>query len=262
MSESEALIRLVRAGSTEALLGIAIALEHGDLELGSSSVGISAVRGVDEVLASQAARAFNEAKKLGELGVATAIRTAVGIRDQEQLVSPKVEICWTGPDAEGPLVTSNAAAVKELLASCDDTGTILLVGYSVTVGENSFMEQVRDLLVDASKRHARIQIVLHRDEDGKNHHELLKGWDVFARKPQIYTWQPPPDHPYTKLHAKCLVVDRLQMLVTSANFTFHGLESNIELGLLVRNQPLATAVHDRFQLLINSKVLRPWSEVA
>ena len=262
MSESEALVRLVRAGSSEALLGIAAALEQGDIGLDSSSVGISAVPGVDELLAGQTARTFTAVNSLDATGVATAIRTAVGIREQEQLVSPKVEICWTGPEAEGPLVTPNAAAVKELLASCSDTGTILLVGYSLTVAKDSFMEEVRDLLVDASKRHAKVQIVLHRDEEGKNHAELLKDWDVLARKPQVYTWQPPPDHPYTKLHAKCLVVDRLQMLVTSANFTFHGLESNIELGLLVRNQPLATAVHDRFQLLINSNVLRPWSEVA
>ena len=262
MSESDALVRLIRAGSSEALLAMASALEQGDLELESSSVGISAVPGVDELLASQTTRAFAAMKSLDESGVATVIRTAVGIREQEQLVTPKVEICWTGPDAEGPLVTPNAAAIKELLASCNDTGTILLVGYSLTIGKDSFMEQVRDLLVDASKRHAKVQIVLHKDKEGRNHHELVKGWDVFARKPEIYTWQPPPDHPYTKLHAKCLVVDRLQMLVTSANFTFHGLESNIELGLLVRNQPLATAVHDRFQLLINSKVLQPWNDVA
>ena len=259
MSEVEALVRLVRAGSSEALTGIATALERGDLELDSSSVGISSISGVDELLASHTARAFATIASIDEAGVAAAIRTAVGIREQEQLISPKVEICWTGPDAEGPLVTPNAAAVKELLASCSDTGTILLVGYSLTVGKGSFMEQVRDLLVDASRRHAKVQIVLHRDEEGRNHQELLRDWDVFARKPEIYTWNPPADHPYTKLHAKCLVVDRLQMLVTSANFTFHGLESNIELGLLVRSQPLATAVHDRFQLLINSKILQPWN---
>jgi hypothetical protein len=262
LSEAEALVRLIRAGTSEALVGIAAALEKGDLGLDSSSVGISAVPGVDELLASQAARAFAAMKSIDGVGVATAIRTAVGIREQEQLVSPKVEICWTGPEAEGLLVTPNAAAIKELLGSCSDTGTILLVGYSLTVGKDTFMEQVRDLLIDASKRHAKVQIVLHRDEEGKNHQELVKGWDVFARKPEIYTWQPPDGHKYTKLHAKCLVVDRLQMLVTSANFTFHGLESNIELGLLVRNQPLATAVHDRFQLLINSKVLQPWRDVA
>jgi hypothetical protein len=262
LSESEALVRLIRAGSSEALLGLAEALDSGELRLDSSSVGISMVPGVDELLASQAARSFAAVESLDGKGLATAIRTAVGIREEEQLVSPKVEVCWTGPKAEGPLVRPSASAVKELLASCNDTGTILLVGYSLTVPKGSFMEEVLELLIAASARHAKIQVVLHKDDEAKNRAELLKNWSVFVRKPEVYTWQPSGDHPYTKLHAKCLVVDRLQMLVTSANFTFHGLESNIELGLLVRNQPLASAVHDRFQILINDEVLRPWSDVA
>lgn len=262
LSETDALVGLIRSGSSTVLLAVADALESGDIDLDSSPVGISMIKGVDEDLSAQTFKSFQAVRTLDPHGVATAIRTAVGIRDQEQLSSPKVEICWTGPASEGPLVTPNAVAIEELLESCRDTGEILLVGYSFTVPEGSFMEKVVDLLVDASKRHVKIQVILHKDDEAKNKKELLKNWDVFVRKPQVYTWQPPPDHPYTKLHAKCLVVDRLQMLITSANFTFHGLESNIELGLLVRNQPLASAVHERFDHLINAKVLKPWKEVA
>lgn len=263
MSPSEALVDLVRAGASDPLLAIADALDLGNLSLGSSSVGIGSIKGVTNDLAAQTFKTFQVVDgALESAAVATAIRTAVGIRAEERLDRPKVEICWTGPNAEGPLVTQNAAAVKRLLGECRDTGEILLVGYSFSVPKGSFMEEVIELLVDASKRRARIQVVLHQDDEAQNKAQLLKDWDVFARKPQIYTWEPPPDHPYTKLHAKCLVVDRLQMLVTSANFTFHGLESNIELGLLVRNQPLASAVHERFDHLINAKVLKPWKDVA
>ena len=167
---------------------------------------------------------------------------------------------WTGPDAEGPLVTDSAVAIERCLENCRTRGEILLVGYSLTVGKDSAMERVIELLVDASKQHSKIQVVLHKDDEERNKKELLKHWDVFAVKPLVYTWDPPADHPYTKLHAKCLVVDRLQMIVTSANFTFHGLESNIELGLLVRNQPLASAVHELFDNLIADGVLRPWKD--
>ena len=47
------------------------------------------------------------------------------------------------------------------------------------------------------------------------------------------------------------------MLVGSANFTFLGLESNLELGLRVRG-PQAAAVAERFDHLMASGVLRPW----
>jgi Arc/MetJ family transcription regulator len=262
-SATDPLIGLVRAGASEGLIAIADALESGKIGLGSSPVGIGALKDVDDDLTQAAFLTFQVVGAvLDAAAVATALRTAVGIRTVERLDRPKVQICWTGPDAEGPLVTPNAVAIEQLLMECRDTGEILLVGYSFAVPAGSVMEDVIELLVDASKRHAKIQVVLHKDDEAKNKAELLKNWDVFARKPQVYTWDPPADHPYTKLHAKCLVVDRLQMLVTSANFTFHGLESNIELGLLVRNQPLASAVHERFDHLINAKVLKPWKDVA
>ena len=36
--------------------------------------------------------------------------------------------------------------------------------------------------------------------------------------------------PYSSMHAKCLLVDGTDLLITSANFTFHGLHGNIEIG--------------------------------
>lgn len=258
LSASDRLIDLVRSGSSDALLALASALEHGQIDLDCSPVGLASIQGVPDELATKAFESF--AAVQGELtasAVATAIRTAVGIRAEERLDRPAVEVCWTGPDAEGALVTPNAAAVQRLLTECRDVGEILLVGYSLSAPKGSFMQDVVALLSRASRRKAKVQVVLHRDESDSRA-QLMAHWDVFARKPQIYTWAPPPEHPYTKLHAKCLVVDRLQMLVTSANFTFHGLESNIELGLLVRSQPLASAVHDRFDHLIRTNILRLW----
>ncbi|MCA9852228.1 MAG: hypothetical protein KC482_01285 [Dehalococcoidia bacterium] len=240
-------------------MSIAAALDDGSLSLESSPVGIAGLPGVRHDLASQTYDVFQSlAATLNATAVSVAIRTAVEVRDEEHLGSPQVEVCWTGPDAEGPLVTPTALAVRNLIESCHDVGEILLVGYSFAVPKGSFMEEVVDLLEEASRRRARIRVVLHQDDAGDNQRRLREHWDPTARRPDIYTWDPPPEHPYTKLHAKCLVVDKLQMLVTSANFTFHGLESNIELGLLVRNQPLATAVHRRFEHLIANGVLRKW----
>lgn len=261
-SPSDALVQLIRGTGSDELIELAGALERGEITLRSSSVGLAAVKGVTNDTATRAYPTFRflATSDLNEKAVAVAIRTAVGIRTDERLDRPQVEITWTGPDAEGPLVKPTPAAVEQLIKDCRETGEILLVGYSLTAPEGSFMRRIIDLLVEASNRRAKIQVVLHKDDEAKNKAQLLDHWSIFARKPLIYTWQPTSALPYTKLHAKCLVVDRLQMLVTSANFTLHGLESNIELGLLVRNQPLASAVHERFDYLINAQVLRPWEE--
>lgn len=251
----------MRAGSTDAILALADGLEQGSVTLKSSSVGLSDLPAVTDDLAAIAFGVFGEVGgSWDEQSLALALRSAAGIRSEERLGRPQVEICWTGPEADGPLVTRNAAAIERMIKECRDTGEVLLVGYSFTAPEGSFMERVIELLCEASKRRANIQIVLHHDEEEKNKQELLKSWDVFARKPRVFTWTPTGAHPYTKLHAKCLVVDRLQALVTSANFTFHGLESNIELGLVVRNQPIASAIHERFDHLINAGVLTLWED--
>lgn len=259
-SSADSLVRLVRSGSSEGIAALAAGLESGAVTLEDASGAFADLKGVTDDLAAIAYETFRDLEGAAAPAIALALGTAVGIRDIEQLERPHVEICWTGPDADGPLVTSNASAIQEMLQGCRETGEILLVGYSFTAPDGSFMEKVVDELCEASKRRANIQIVLHKDEEESNKKHLLEKWDVFARKPKVFTWQPTDAHAYTKLHAKCLVVDRLQALVTSANFTFHGLESNIELGLLVRNQPIATAIHERFDHLINAGVLVPWED--
>ena len=197
---------------------------------------------------------------IDEWGVATALRVANQLRSVERLARPEIEIAWTGPAAEGPLVRSTAVVVEEMLERVRDAGEVLLVGYALSAESGSIMERVIELLVNAARRGAKLSMVLHSDEDETSNLDNLLGlWDIFVKKPRVYTWRPPSDHPYTKLHAKCLVVDRLDALVTSANFTFHGLESNLELGLRVRG-PQAGAIAERFDHLIASHVLLPWSQ--
>jgi phosphatidylserine/phosphatidylglycerophosphate/cardiolipin synthase-like enzyme len=49
------------------------------------------------------------------------------------------------------------------------------------------------------------------------------------------------------LHAKCIVIDGREALVTSANFTEAAQERNIELGLLVRSAEIASRIERHFQ---------------
>ena len=193
-----------------------------------------------------------------ESSLAVALRVGNRLRSVERLTRPEIEIAWTGPAAAGPLVRPTSNILEDMLASVRDAGEVLLVGYALTVQPGTTMERVVSLLVDAARRRASLSIVLHSDEEEtENLDNLMALWDVFVKKPKVFTWRPPPDHPYTKLHAKCLVVDRLDALVTSANFTFHGLESNLELGLRVRG-PQAGAIAERFDHLIGSGVLEAW----
>ena len=258
MSTSKALAELIAGMPAAAVDALATALETGRVKLSSSSVGLSHVRGLGQENASRAARTFAAVREdIDEQTVVASLRVGNRLRSIERLSRPELEIAWTGPEAEGPLVRSTTEVIEEMLEAVRDTGEVLLVGYSLTAARGSFMEQVVDLLVDATRRRAAVTVVLHQDEEEENLSNLMDIWDVFTKKPRVYTWRPRDKHPYTKLHAKCLVVDRLDALVTSANFTFLGLESNLELGLRVRG-PQAAAIAERFDHLIASEVLEPW----
>jgi phosphatidylserine/phosphatidylglycerophosphate/cardiolipin synthase-like enzyme len=61
-----------------------------------------------------------------------------------------------------------------------------------------------------------------------------------------------------KMHAKVLVADARDALVSSANLTRHGFERNVELGLRVTGKP-AGAVSDIFERLLISGGFVDWS---
>ena len=58
-------------------------------------------------------------------------------------------------------------------------------------------------------------------------------WPAGVRLPVLYSRDADPDDEMAALHAKPLICDRRTALVTSANFTHHGLRGNIEIGVCV-----------------------------
>ena len=56
------------------------------------------------------------------------------------------------------------------------------------------------------------------------------------------------------MHAKCLLVNGADLLVTSANFTFHGLHGNIEIGVRLSGPP-ALEARKMFSHLVENGVV-------
>ena len=253
------LVAAIAGMSSEAIRSVVEALNAGTITPRTTSVGLRGLPRVDGRTAETLARglaAIRDDIQQGEL--ALALETANRLRELERSKVPQIEVAWTGPEAEGPLMRPTFDVIREMITETRTGGEILIVGYSLTAAEDSPMHEVINLLTAASRRDAQITFVLHRDDEEKNLAQLTDAWDVFAVKPRVFTWDPTADAPYTKLHAKALVIDRLQVLVTSANLTFHGLKKNLELGLRVRG-PQAQLIARRFDHLIAEEVIRPWN---
>jgi phosphatidylserine/phosphatidylglycerophosphate/cardiolipin synthase-like enzyme len=243
------------------LRSLADSLRSGSISTRSSSLGLS---NVPELTLENASRVFNlfssMSGQVDEIEIATALSTAAEVMDRSRSANPILDIVWSGPRVVGPFVRSTDSVILEMLESAQASGEILVVGYSFTVPKKSAMEKVVDALETATSRGVQVKVVMHSDEDDTSNLEnLMDEWDKFIKKPDIFTWTPDDPDAYTKMHAKCLVIDRMDALVTSANLTFHGLESNLELGVRIRGSQ-AGAISEIFDNLISSGELRKFDK--
>ena len=258
-SKSDLIAKFVTGTPDRSIDGVVEGLRSGRITAESSPVGVARLPGVSTEVATRAAELFSEIPREFDPEIlADHLEISKSVRSIERLGSPDVQIVWTGPESTGTLVRPTASVIDEMLSKVRDSGEILLVGYSLTAPAGSAMEKVIAQLEDATRRGAQLTLILHSDEEETNLSNLMNIWNVFVRKPTVYTWNPDASDGYTSLHAKCLVVDRLDALVTSANFTFHGLESNLELGLRIIGGQAGT-IFERFESLIAHGILTEWN---
>jgi PLD-like domain/Domain of unknown function (DUF1998) len=57
------------------------------------------------------------------------------------------------------------------------------------------------------------------------------------------------------LHAKCVIIDRKEAIITSANFTEAAQRRNIEVGMIIRYEPTVRRLTDYFSSLRESNIL-------
>jgi phosphatidylserine/phosphatidylglycerophosphate/cardiolipin synthase-like enzyme len=91
--------------------------------------------------------------------------------------------------------------------------------------------------------------------DFSRHH-----WPSDVPVPEIWydprSLQPSPSSATAVLHAKCIVVDQSELLVSSANLTEAAYMRNIEVGVLIRSDHLARQLTHFFDGLIAGGHLR------
>jgi len=168
---------------------------------------------------------------------------------------PVVEVAWTYPGSVRPGLRTTAGVAREIVEN--SRMNLLVVGYAVTVDNaaTGLAAQTLDAMARAAERGVVVTVVLHRTA---NRHAFLQAWSGRLPAPTIFTW-PVANDEMASVHAKLLLSDRRDGLITSANLTYHGFERNLEMGLRVTGHPVAE-IHDRIHELIASGDLVPWEE--
>ena len=139
------------------------------------------------------------------------------------------DLSWTGPVQLSVEGRSSVSVLEEMIRGAHRT--VIVVGYSITDDAGKIVS----LLRDAAGRGADVTFVVHSDGDGANLRTLKRLWG-HGSGARVFTRTADTSGTYFKIHAKMVVTDAFDMLVTSANLTWHGMNRNFELGLRVRGR--------------------------
>jgi DNA-binding MarR family transcriptional regulator len=160
-----------------------------------------------------------------------------------------VEVVCTAPSRFGiPVRTTFATAVEMIRTARHE---IILIGYLFTDGARELLEELARAQID---RGLQVMLIGNRMDQCRPFLDAI--WPTDGRRPNMFTREPDDDDPMTALHAKLLICDSDVALVTSANFSYHGLHENIEIGVKVRSAAMARLV-ELFQAMIANGDLKP-----
>lgn len=138
-----------------------------------------------------------------------------------------VECVATLPQAYNLPTRPTRIVIREMLAEA--RRAVLAAGYLITVGSD-----LLPLAHAAASRGVSIALVCDRGREDAS--RISQSWPIGIPPPRIMI-NAEPVSPDAKMHAKVLVVDDRHLLVTSANFTWHGQAVNVEYGLRVSGEP-------------------------
>ena len=166
----------------------------------------------------------------------------------------KTNLVWSSPIKYHEKIDQTYSVFLKMVN--DSKKSIIFVGYAMTDDEN--LELFEALKKAAKERHVMIKIIFDKATKAKKWGKWTKSpkkiisklWGDIEYFPQIYTY----DDVTSSLHAKFLIIDEEEILVTSANMTDRAMTRNLEMGIRHRGKIAKDAV-DMIDLLITKKIL-------
>ena len=235
------------------------------LEAGLLTPPITALSLRDHFATTHAESVAQCIKKLGNEGVppnqvSVVLRAFVAGAQTAAKHSLTVEIVTSGPDATGS-ARDTGVVVRQLFAKAQKR--VLAVGFAVHQGKAVF-KVLADRLDSNSSLEAILCIDVRRQfGDTSIDRDILRRFAIEfvhnewpgTRLPCVY-YDPrslkATGVTASSMHAKCVVANGREALVTSANFTEAEQTRNIELGLLVKSEPIVRKVEGHFISLIDN----------
>lgn len=250
--------RLIDAGALEdvckALISGALNPKSTSPVLGAIATGRDAVR---ETIVTLQTLWRTDFQALDGPNLCLVLRAIADAINQEWHRSTQTEVVWTGPKVAGSYLRATRQVVQDIIDGAQSE--LLVVGYWIAAPEDEegIVQDIIELIAAAVRRGVAVTMVLDHGKKpyGKDNREILLSlWPEGVPLPRLLTWRTAEDEKHRKLHAKVLVADEQDALVTSANLTMYALDINMEMGARLAGDP-AAKITDHFNRLIASEIL-------
>lgn len=130
----------------------------------------------------------------------------------------------------------------------DAQRSITLTGYSVS----DYFTEMIDLIISKSQQGIYVRLYLN---DYKKHKSNLKRlMDLRSKQLRVFDYQKKEDDSMAALHAKTIVVDEKELLVSSANLSYHGMQGNVEMGIRLESDEKARQIERLLKEMVTMKV--------
>ena len=156
----------------------------------------------------------------------------------------KTELVITTPDSFKLRSRKIRDVIEELLNSAEES--IVFTGYSIS----DYFAEMIDTIIRKSQQGIYVTLYVNNAE----RQSLERFLAYQGRFLKVYEYSKLKEDKMAALHAKILVVDKKKSLVSSANLSYHGLEGNIEMGLLIESPNKAKQIDELLKELRKMKV--------
>lgn len=129
--------------------------------------------------------------------------------------------------------------------------SITITGYSIS----DYFDGMLDRMIQKSTNGVYVNLYVN---DVEKHGEQLQRVKSYrGQYLRLYEYNRAETDRMAALHAKMIVVDGVSSLVSSANLSYHGMQGNIEMGILIKSVNKAKTIEGFLKELRHMKVFMP-----
>ena len=161
--------------------------------------------------------------------------------------SEKSELVVTAPESFKVKASKTKNVVADMITSAQKS--IVMTGYSIS----DYFKDLLDIIIGKSQSGVYIRIDVNDIEKQKQALDRLLAYQ--SKHLQLFEYIKSEEDKMAALHAKMLIVDSSEMLISSANLSYHGMAGNVEIGLRVQSTEKARELENIFKELVKMKVM-------